>query len=183
MASILKPQPLMPGFTASVGHLLCFLEYARNNTLTVVQNCTAAQLDFIAEDDGNSPGTLLRHIAALEFQFQQVTFFNKHLTKAEMDKWYGAFAPLLSVNHVKKQHLDYYIELLSQQRAATISILKNKTDEWLLADNQLLPKANNLFFWYHLAEDELSHTGQIKLILKKEAKISTNTTQLSVHQT
>lgn len=182
MINILKPQPVRQNFSIAAGHLLCFLDYARNNTINVVHNCTIAQLDFVAEEEGNSTGTLLRHIAALEYQFQRVTFFNSHLSESDITEWYGAYAPLLSMNNVNNQPLKYYIDLLEKQRKTTISLFADKTDEWLLADNQLLPKANNLFFWYHLAEDELSHTGQIKLILKKQAKVAGNINQQSFRQ-
>jgi DinB superfamily len=165
--NILKPYPVINGYTNIISQLICFLQFTRNCTLKAVENCTTAQLDFLPQGINNSPATLLRHIAALEFQFQQVTFYNKLLNNEQMLKWYGGYATELSLNYVREQPLSYYIALLEEQRNVTLELLKFKNDEWLLTDNPAVPKANNLFFWYHLAEDELCHTGQIKLILKR----------------
>lgn len=174
--STLKPYPLINGYAQSIGQVICFLEFARSCTLKVVENHTTEDLDFLPEGISNSTGTLLRHIAALEFQFQQVTFYNQTLNHQQMIEWYGGFATELSLNYVKRQPLTYYTTLLAKQRNETLELFKAKTDEWLLADNPVVPKANNLFFWYHLAEDELSHMGQIKLISKMQAKDCKNIT-------
>ncbi|MGG9963920.1 hypothetical protein [Ferruginibacter sp. SUN106] len=172
----LKPYPLIDGYTHSISQVICFLQFARSCTLKVVENYTTEELDFLPEGISNSTATLLRHIAALEFQFQQVTFYNQKLNQQQMIEWYGGYATELSLNYVKNQPLSYYITLLVTQRNTTLELFKLKTDEWLLADNLIVPKANNLFFWYHLAEDELSHMGQIKLISKMQAKDYKNIT-------
>ena len=110
---------------------------------------------------------MLKHIASLEYQFQLVTFANRKLNAAELKIWKGCFANELSLNYSKNHTSAYYISTLKKQRKNTLQGLKLKTNKWLLADNELYPQANNLFFWYHLIEDELCHTGQIKYILKR----------------
>jgi hypothetical protein len=164
---ILKPQPIINGYTSAISQVISFLEYARACTITAVQNCTPAQLDFLLDEKSNSTGTLLRHIAALEFQFRILTFYNRTLDNKELITWYGGYASELSLNYIKNKPISYYTLLLQEQRKITLDCFKMKTDDWLFADNLLHPKASNLFFWYHLAEDELCHVGQIKLIQKR----------------
>jgi uncharacterized damage-inducible protein DinB len=154
-------------YSLKVGQLVSILQYARACTIAVVENCTKRQLDFLMDEKSNSVGTLLKHIAALEYQFQQVTFANRKLNSGELKTWKGCFADELSLNYSKNKPASYYIFLLREQRKRTLQYFKPKTNKWLLADNELYPQANNLFFWYHLIEDELCHTGQIKLMLKR----------------
>jgi len=164
---LFKPKRIINGYTPAISQLVCFLQYARRCTLKAVEGCTTAQLDFLPGKKSNATGTLLRHIAALEFQFRLVTFENRKLTDRELLDWHGGYAAELSLNYFKNKPLSFYTRLLNGQRKLTLEYFKSQTDEWLMADNDLYPEASNLFFWYHLAEDELCHTGQIKIIQKR----------------
>ena len=72
------------------------LEYTRQTTLNAVEQLTIEQLDFRHEPDGNSIGTLLSHIAAVEWAYSLPTFESRKPTSAEKERW-GPALYLISV--------------------------------------------------------------------------------------
>ena len=65
MGRTLKLEPL-PGYPVTIGRDLWRLEDARARTLSAVQGLTQAHLDTEPEGSGNTVGTLLYHLAAVE---------------------------------------------------------------------------------------------------------------------
>jgi hypothetical protein len=67
---------------------------------------------------------------------------------------------------IKGNNLDYYINILNETRAKTLAELKKRDDKWLMVtetdeDNF---KVNNYGKWFHVAEHESNHDGQIKFL-------------------
>ena len=64
---------------------------------------------------------------------------------------------------IKGNSLDYYLNLLHETREHTLAELKKRDDKWLM----ILDKdfgANNYGKWFHVAEHESNHDGQIKFL-------------------
>jgi Protein of unknown function (DUF664) len=160
-------QKHLNNYPYKIAQLISILEYTRSCTIAVVEDFTKKQLDFVMDEKSNTAGNLLKHIAALEFQFQQVSFANRKLNVSEIKKWNGCFESDLLMHVSKNKSVSYYLALLNTQRKKTLELFKSKTNKWLLADNKLYPQANNLCFWYHLIEEEHCHMGQIKLLIKR----------------
>lgn len=153
------------GFTPQVGHLVAMLQIARIKTLSIIQHLTVEDLDFQLDDKSNSIGTLLKHMAALEYWFQVITFDNRALTEQELALWRGALPDQLSLRLISGNDLTYYIQTLQTVRAKTINQLLTKEDDWLYIKTE--SGSNNYYKWYHIMEDEISHRGQIIWIKKR----------------
>jgi uncharacterized damage-inducible protein DinB len=69
------------------------LLYARETTLAAVEGLSAAELDYLQDDSGNSIGALLAHIAAVERGYQYVTFEDRPPSKDEL----AALEPALTL--------------------------------------------------------------------------------------
>ena len=64
----------LPGYAPTVGRLVAMLCYARHTTLKAVAGLTREQLDHLHDEDSNSIGALLAHVATVERGYQVVTF-------------------------------------------------------------------------------------------------------------
>ena len=64
---------------------------------------------------------------------------------------------------IKGNRLDYYLNLLHETREKTLAELKNLDDKWLAAMDSDAG-ANNFAKWFHVAEHESNHDGQIKFL-------------------
>ena len=67
---------------------------------------------------------------------------------------------------IKGHHLDYYLSILEETRAKTFAELRKRDDQWLSSlDKDPEFKGINYYWeWFHVAEHESNHNGQIKLI-------------------
>ena len=158
---------LQASFSPKIGDLVNMLEYTRQTTLNAVEQLTIEQLDFRHEPDGNSIGTLLSHIAAVEWAYSLPTFESRKPTSAEKERW----GPALRLGPGALQvyrgfDLSVYAALLEEVRKNTLTQLSKHDDlwlgeEWILSDGSLV---DNHWALFHVFEDELSHRGQILLI-------------------
>ncbi len=124
-------------FTEKIGELVSMLEHSREVTLNEVSNLNQKDLDYLANESSNSIGSLLLHIASIEFVHQVISFENRDLTKEEYAKWEIALELGDGARGVIKNHsIDYYLEELSQVRNNTITYLKEKKDSWLFEENR-----------------------------------------------
>jgi len=156
------------GYSPQMGHLVSMMNYARYTTLQAVQGLTTEQIDVVPNQDRNSIGALLFHMAAVEFGFQVEFFDKRRPNEKESEEWGAAY--LLGEagrSQIKGYPLSFYLEKLEQVRNRTLEELKKRNDEWLyeevLWDNQL---SNHYFIWFHTFEDEINHRGQIRIIRK-----------------
>ena len=154
-------------FAEKIGELVSMLEHTRTITLMEVSDLSQSDLDYLPDESSNSIGSLLLHIASIEYVHQIVSNENRDLTESEYTKW----QPALELGDkarkmVKKHPLEYYLQELSQVREDTLSLLKSKEDNWLLEEGKWendIPY-NNYYLWFHVMEDEISHRGQIRTI-------------------
>jgi uncharacterized damage-inducible protein DinB len=156
-------------FTEKVGELVSMLEHSREITLSEISILNQSELDYLANDNSNSIGALLSHIASIEYVHQVISFEKRDLTKAEYIKW-GISLELgdNAREAIRGYSIDYYLDELSQVRENTLTYLKSKKDNWLFEENKWgngVPY-NNYYLWFHVMEDEINHRGQIRAIMR-----------------
>ena len=155
------------GFDGRIGELVSMLQYSREVLLEDIKDLSQSDLDFIAYEGANSIGSLLMHIASIEYVHQVITFEKRDFNEEEYSQW-GAALTLGEEARadIQNQSLDVYLKVLSETREKTLSLLSNKKEEWLFEENQWENDVshNHYWLWYHVMEDEINHRGQIRLI-------------------
>ncbi|PWW28322.1 uncharacterized protein DUF664 [Cytobacillus oceanisediminis] len=160
------------GFDEKMGELVSMLEHARAVTLQDIYGLTQAELDFLPDENSNTIGSLLMHMAFIEYVHQIITFENRDLNKIELVKW-GAAMELggKAKAKIKNQPLEYYMNELGSIRKKILTLLKTKQDSWLFKQGKWKNGVpfNNYWLWFHVMEDEISHRGQIRVIKRQLA--------------
>jgi uncharacterized damage-inducible protein DinB len=139
------------------------LLYARQTTLTAVEGLSIADLDHLQDDASNSIGALLAHIAAVERGYQHIVFDERPPTAEET----AALEPALTLGAearrlLRGRSLEHYVHELTEARRITLAGLASRDDEWLEQSLRAAPAMNAHWAWFHVAEDEISHRGQIR---------------------
>ena len=139
------------------------LAYARSTTLAAVEGLTMAELDHLHDGSSNSIGALLAHIAAVERGYQIVTFEERRPSTLEHESW----EPALTLGAegrrlLRGKALEHYVHELGEVRRLTLESLAAHDDAWLERTLDATPAMNAHFAWFHVAEDEISHRGQIR---------------------
>ena len=162
-----QPSPLriepIPGYTPTIGRLVGMLTYSRSTTLAAVQGLTIAQLDHLHDEQSNSIGALLAHIIVVERSYQVLTFEERPLSSQENELWSTALK--LGANGrsgLRGYPLEHYVEELTVVRQSTLERLATRDDTWLERAVGPAPKINAHWAWFHVAEDEINHRGQIR---------------------
>lgn len=158
------------GYSARIGEVVCMMERVRARTLEAVDGLTVAQLDHLVDDRANSIGALLAHVAAMEAAHAIVAFENRVPSAEEM----AQFGAALSLGEAARQairgnSLGHYVEELAAVRERTLAGLREQDDAWLAEERPYLGGAvtNNHYIWFHVAEDEINHRGQINWLRKR----------------
>jgi uncharacterized damage-inducible protein DinB len=161
----LSPVRIEPiaGYTPTIGRLVGMLTYVRSTTLAAVDGLTVKELDHLHDEKTNSVGALLAHISAVEQGYQVLTFEDRLLSPQENE--------LLSValklgenarREIRGYPLEHYLEELSAVRQATLEALATRDDDWLEHTVSQAPRLNAHWVWFHVAEHETNHRGQIR---------------------
>ena len=158
------------GFSPHIGTLLSMMTWMRTTILYPVNGMTKEELDYVHDENSNSIGAMLLHLAATERFYQVHTFENKKWGDwSEQDKKRFGVAMGLGDEgrkSIKGNNLDFYLSALKEVRANTISEFKKRDDQWLLSvdENWGWGPTNNYCKWFHVCEHESNHNGQIKYI-------------------
>ena len=163
----MRPSPIriepIAGYSPIIGRLVGMLTYARNTTLAAVDGLTTAGLDHLHDAESNSIGALLAHIAAVERSYQILTFEDRVLSSDENERLSIALELGEDGRRSLRGHpLEHYLEELAGLRRATLTALAARDDEWLERSVVPAPKINAHWAWFHVAEDEINHRGQIR---------------------
>jgi uncharacterized damage-inducible protein DinB len=139
------------------------LLYARKTTLAAVEGLSTAELDRLQDGASNSIGALLAHITVVERAYQILTFDERQPTAQEQAAW----EPALTLGAegrrlLRGKPLEYYVHELSETRRLTLAGLAARDDEWLERPVRAAPAMNAHWAWFHVAEDEISHRGQMR---------------------
>ena len=151
------------GYSPLIGRLVGMLTYARSTTLAAVEGLTLAQLDHVHDAASNSIGALLAHMAAVERSYQVLTFEERLLSQSENELWSTALK--LGANGrqlLRGKSLEHYLHDLAAVRRVTLEALAARDDAWLERSVSPAPKINAHWAWFHVAEDEINHRGQIR---------------------
>lgn len=63
---------------------------------------------------------------------------------------------------IRSRGAEYYLDALDRGRETTLSTLSKLDDAWLERPLVAMPDSNAHWAWFHVAEDEISHAGQIR---------------------
>ena len=175
---IIKPEDLylvtdVTGCTPHIGRLICMMNYARYVTLASVKGLTVEQLDYLHDKESNSIGALLYHIASTDFYFRIITFEERELTPEENEKWEApSFLGKKGREEIKGNDLEFYINVLNEERNKIYELFKDKDDEWLEKKMEWYGNTSNYHhIWFHAFEDEINHRGQINWLKKRLRKV------------
>ena len=153
----------LPGYSPTVGRLVGMLTYARQTLLGSVGGLSQQALDHLHDAQSNSIGALLAHSAAVERWYQIFTFEERRPSAGDE----SALLPALELGdegrrQLRGRNLVWYVERLSAVRAQTLAELGKRDDTWLEAPLKASAEVNAHWAWFHVAEDEINHRGQIR---------------------
>jgi len=166
----------LPGYTPTIGRLVGILLYTRKTTLAAVEGLSTAELDHLQDDSSNSIGALLAHIAAVERGYQCVTFEERPPSAREQAAW----EPALTLGAegrrlLRHEPLEHYVHELNEARRLTLEGLAARDDAWLERTLRAAPAMNAHWAWFHVAEDEINHRGQIRCLRARLGSAATHT--------
>ena len=168
------------GYSPQIGIFVSQLTWMRHAVVGRLQNLTQTDLDWLPDPDANSIGALLLHLAATEVYYGLHTFQGLPWasTSKEVKQRWGPAMKLgdLGRRLVKGQELGFYFDALAEVREHTLTELKRRDDDWLMAIDKtwFWGPTNNLCKWFHVCEHESHHTGQIDLILNRLRRLPTH---------
>jgi uncharacterized damage-inducible protein DinB len=161
---VIGPQP---GYSPQVGILVSQLHFTRQQVTNNVKGMSQADLDFLLDAKANTIGALLYHLAATDHYYALSTFGGIKWGSWPEDEKKNWDVPMNlgdpARKAIKGNNLDYYLNILHETREHTLAELKKRDDKWLM----ILDKdfgANNYGKWFHVAEHESNHDGQIKFL-------------------
>ncbi len=158
------------GFDPKIGELISMLEHTRSVTMEELSGISREELDYVDGPGGNTIGSLLMHIAAIERIHQILSFDERDLTQDESDTWGKALN--LGEEANKQYHglgAAAYLEVLQEVRSVTLASFSRFSDQWLQEERKWGNGVSHNFhyIWYHVMEDEINHRGQIRLLRRK----------------
>ena len=156
-----------PGYAPQIGILVSQLHFTRMQVEHNVKGMSQADLDFLLDAKANTIGAMLFHLAAVDHYYALNSFGGmKWGSWPEDDKKKWDVAANLGEparKSIKGNSLDYYLNLLRETREHTLAELKKRDDKWLMTlDTEA--GMNNYGKWFHVAEHESNHDGQIKFL-------------------
>lgn len=155
------------GYTPHIGVLVSKLNYIRNTVLYLVEGMSTSDLDYLHDEDSNTIGAMLLHLAVTEKYYQQETLNGRYAGYKD-DLWEAA-GELgdLGRSLIKGNPLNFYLDALAEVREASLAGLKEKDDDWLLKVIDEENQVNTYFAWFHVCEHEANHRGLIAWLKKR----------------
>jgi uncharacterized damage-inducible protein DinB len=165
-AWIVGPQP---GFSPEIGTLVSMLAFTREQAVFNVKGMSQQDLDYLLDARANTIGALLLHLAATDHYYGLNTFGGMKWGSwpdDEQKKWdipMNLGEPARKA--IKGHSLDFYLTALHESREKNLAEFRKRDDKWLtMVVNEGDFKANNYAKWFHVAEHESNHDGQIKFL-------------------
>lgn len=161
------------GYTPQIGTLLSTMTMMRKWVIETVKDLTIEQLDFQIDDQSNSIGAMLLHLAATERYYQLNTFDEMEWgtwgeeTKKEWDVSSGLGEK--GREQIKGNDIAYYLSKLEEVREITKKEFAKRNDDWIMKSELFFQNepTNNYCKWFHVCEHESNHRGQMKFIIKR----------------
>ncbi|MEO0570062.1 MAG: DUF664 domain-containing protein [Bacteroidota bacterium] len=158
------------GYSPHIGTLVSMMNWMREVMLSPVRGMSISDLDYLIDDNANTIGAMLMHLAATERFYQLNTFDNKKWGDfPEEDVIKFSAASMLGDrgrDEIKGKPLDYYLEEMSTIRENTLAEFKKRDDDWLFSVDNDFPwgPTNNYCKWFHVCEHESNHNGVFKFL-------------------
>ena len=158
------------GYTEQMSILISMMDWMRGTVLRSVEDLSVKELDFLIDEEANSIGAMLLHLAATERYYQIHTFDGRNwgdFDKKDKDQWdVGMQLGAKARNEIKGNPISYYTDKLAEVRANSKKQLKDRNDGWLMEKTNFFANqpTNNYCKWFHVVEHESNHNGQIKFI-------------------
>jgi DinB superfamily len=156
-----------PGYTPEIGTLVSMMAFTRMQVLHNTKGMSVGDLDFLIDGKANTIGALLLHLAATDAYYHLNSFQGiawEKFPDAAKQRWdvpMNLGEPARKA--IKGNNLDYYLNALNETREKTLAELKKRDDKWL-ATVDTEAGMNNYGKWFHVAEHESNHDGQIKFL-------------------
>lgn len=161
------------GYSPQVGTLLSTMTMMRTWLIDSVKDLSVEQLDFQLDEQSNSIGAMLLHLAATEKYYQLNTF-----DEMEWGSWNDEIKEEWDIpmnlgekarESIKGHEVDYYLKKLKDVRSVTEKEFAKRDDEWIMKTEPFFSNqpTNNYCKWFHVCEHESNHRGQIKFIAKR----------------
>ena len=161
------------GYSPQIGTLLSTMTMMRKWVIDTVKDLTIEQLDFQIDDQSNSIGAMLLHLAATERYYQLNTF-----DEMEWGTWSDNIKKEWDVpsglgekgrEQIKGNNINYYLSKLEEVRAVTEEEFAKRDDDWIMKSEPFFENklTNNYGKWFHVCEHESNHRGQMKFIIKR----------------
>jgi uncharacterized damage-inducible protein DinB len=156
------------GYSPLIGTVVSMLYFTRMQLLDSVKGLTTEQLDHLHDPKANTIGALLLHLAAVDKIYQL-----ESLLGGDWEKWNDPDKALWDAGlnlgdagraQIKGKPLDFYLKVLNDTRDQTLAALKKKDDKWLTEVQKGQTPMNPYGMWFHVAEHESNHNGQIKFL-------------------
>ena|SRR5579859_38704 len=155
------------GYTPEIGTLVSMMAFTRMQVLHNVKGLSQSDLDFLLDAKANTIGALLLHLAATETYYGLNSFGG-----VKWDSWSDEIKKKWDIpmnldeparKAIKGNSLDYYLNALHESREKNLAEFKKRDDKWLtVVDTEM--GMNNYGKWFHVAEHESNHDGQIKFL-------------------
>lgn len=153
------------GYSQNIGNMVSMLDGLKARVTRIVSNMDQNATDFLLDENANTPGAMIYHLAATEKYYQVYTFEKRQFNKEEQEKWGTA----LSLGDKARKEftgkpIQYYLDIYNEVRARTKELLKTKDDEWFAETNQGM---TNHWAWFHVMEHQANHMGQLAMVSKR----------------
>lgn len=155
------------GYSPEIGTLVSMLHFTRMQVERNVKGLSTADLDFLLDAKANTIGALLLHLAATETYYGMNSFGG-----IKWDSWSDDVKKKWDIpmnldeparKAIKGNSLDYYLNALHESREKNLAEFRKRDDKWLtVVDSDM--GMNNYAKWFHVAEHESNHDGQIKFL-------------------
>jgi uncharacterized damage-inducible protein DinB len=163
-----------PGFGPGIGRYVAQLAETREALVRQTAGLTPAQLGWHPNDDTESVGTQLLHVAAVEWSWVFQDIFGR--PDEDYDAWEEAFPLRVGARQVTGKPLAYFVDRLERVRGEVLDALRGLTDADLPRLVGEAPPApdeeprSHLYTidWilFHLAHHEAHHAGQVELLVR-----------------
>ncbi len=167
-APVLSQNVIEPpkGYSLEIGNMIAMLDNLKQRVERNVSGLDQAGTDFLLDENANSPGAIIYHLAATEAYYQVYTFEGRGFNAEERKKWDTALSlGKKARNEFKGKPIRYYMDLYDQVRAKTKELLKTKDDKWFA--KKATGNMSNHWAWFHVMEHQANHMGQLAMITKR----------------
>lgn len=157
------------GYSPQIGTLVSMMNWMRMVVLSSVRGISQKDLDYLHDDNANTIGAMLLHLAATEVWYQDNTFQGISNFSTENRKRFGDAMNLGNAGRksIKGNDLQFYLDTLEEVRNNTLEEFKKRDDNWLMEVDPSFfggQPTNNYCKWFHVVEHESNHNGQIKFL-------------------